>query len=207
MEQGPIERETVGDLRLSIYQDEEPMSPREWDQLGVMVHWHRRYDLGDRKLTDGERAALEHGGWTGLRKHLERQHGALIGPVVSIGLLDHSGLHVWAGGGAHWSDSAGWDSGTVGFVYATLERARELGVPESDEEIKRQLAAEIEEFDHYVRGDVYGYVIDRLTTCNKGQEHAEHVDSCWGFYSAETVRDAAHEALDAIRATAAQEAS
>ena len=37
------------DVRLSIYLDESPESPREWDNLGTMVCAHRRYSLGDEK--------------------------------------------------------------------------------------------------------------------------------------------------------------
>lgn len=33
---------------LSIYYDDYPESPREWDNLGTMVCWHRRYNLGDK---------------------------------------------------------------------------------------------------------------------------------------------------------------
>ncbi len=33
--------------RVRIIQDSDPMSPREWDNVGKMVCWHRRYNLGD----------------------------------------------------------------------------------------------------------------------------------------------------------------
>lgn len=26
-----------------IFQDEDPTSPKDWDQLGTFVTWHRRY--------------------------------------------------------------------------------------------------------------------------------------------------------------------
>lgn len=35
-------------VRLRILYDRLPESPRSWDNLGIMVCWHRRYDLGDR---------------------------------------------------------------------------------------------------------------------------------------------------------------
>lgn len=31
-----------------IEYDENPWNPREWDNLGTIAHWHRRYDLGER---------------------------------------------------------------------------------------------------------------------------------------------------------------
>lgn len=33
--------------KLAIESDDHPESPREWDNLGTMVCWHNRYDLGD----------------------------------------------------------------------------------------------------------------------------------------------------------------
>jgi hypothetical protein len=35
----------------------------------------------------------------------------------------------------------------------------------------------------YCNGEVYGYEVEQVTTCGDcGSEHAEHLDSCWGFY-------------------------
>ena len=156
-------------LRLYIYQDEDAENPRKaWDQLGVMVCAHRRYDLGDRQPTAQEQVALERGGFKLLSRYLKRTEGAVA--VLPLGLLDHSGLTMWVGGGAHWSDAQGWDSGTVGFAYITKDKAAE-GSPEGPE---KTLEQEVAEYDMYLRGDVYGYVIE--------DEQGEHVDSCWGFY-------------------------
>lgn len=33
--------------RVKVVQDSNPTSPREWDNLGTMVCWHRNYNLGD----------------------------------------------------------------------------------------------------------------------------------------------------------------
>ncbi len=33
---------------LRIYRDEHADSPREWENMGKMVCWHRRYTLGDK---------------------------------------------------------------------------------------------------------------------------------------------------------------
>ena len=42
-----IEQVEDKNYRLTIVRDEEPMNPREWDNLGKMVCWHSRYSLGD----------------------------------------------------------------------------------------------------------------------------------------------------------------
>ncbi len=188
-----IERDT---LTARIYQDEDPYDPRENDNLSVLVCWHRGYKLGDRQPEDAELTALRHGGWPGLEKHLKRQYGALL--VVPLSLLDHSGLHMWVGGGPHWSDTAGWDSGTVGFAYITAKRMVELcGAPDYKpadfpgtitQWLEQQIAAEVHEYDQYLRGDVYGIVIE--------DENGEAVDSCWGFYGSDFALGEAERMLD-----------
>lgn len=39
--------ETTGNLSAQMAIDDDPMSPREWDNLGTMACWHSRYKLGD----------------------------------------------------------------------------------------------------------------------------------------------------------------
>ncbi len=40
--------ENIGNYRLKIYQDDNTDSPRSWDNLGTMICFHRRYNLGDK---------------------------------------------------------------------------------------------------------------------------------------------------------------
>ena len=43
--------------------------------------------------------------------------------------------------------------------------------------VTKLLEAEVEEYDHYLTGDVYGYEI------TKGERQAgDVIDSCWGFF-------------------------
>lgn len=45
------------------------------------------------------------------------------------------------------------------------------------------LEGEVEIYDQYLRGDVYGYVIEEKIKCEHcGAVDFEHIDSCWGFY-------------------------
>ena len=36
-----------GGYKLSVFRDEDAPNPRQWENLGKMVCWHSRYDLGD----------------------------------------------------------------------------------------------------------------------------------------------------------------
>jgi len=84
---------------------------------------------------------------------------------------------MWVGSEASPFDPGGWDSGQVGWTYATKEMiVKEYG------KNKRKLAekvlrGEVETFDQYLKGDVYGYIIQN--------SDGETVDSCWGFYGYE----------------------
>ena len=38
----------IGKYKIEVIQDSEPESPREWDNLGNMICFHRNYNLGDK---------------------------------------------------------------------------------------------------------------------------------------------------------------
>ena len=181
-----VETVEVGNAKVAIYVDEDATNPREVDVLlSTFAHWHRDYDLGERKATEAEMYALRRGGFPLLARYLRASEGAVV--VLPVSLLDHSGLTLWLGGGPHWSDTAGWDSGTVGFVYATADRARELEIGPEHAIIEAVIETEMEEYGRYVAGECFGYVIE--------DRHGQVVDSCWGFigfdYCMKEAQDAA----------------
>lgn len=182
-----VERYVRAGVPVKIMWDEDGgdyADPRQHTNVGTFVHWHRRYELGDRQIEGREVDAMERGGLRLLTRYLTLCCGAT--QVIPVGMIDHSGISVYAGGGTHWSDSAGWDSGTVGVIFDTPESREETGV--SDEEIEKILRTEIEEYDKYVRGEIYGYEVgdDRIS------------ESCWGYLGLDCVREEANMAADAI---------
>lgn len=46
----------------------------------------------------------------------------------------------------------------------------------------RWLQGEVETYDMYLQGEVYGYVVDELED-EEDDDWNENTDSCWGFYS------------------------
>lgn len=45
------------------------------------------------------------------------------------------------------------------------------------------LEGEVEVYDQFLRGDVYGFVVEKVKGCECcGNEETEHIDSCWGFF-------------------------
>ena len=180
-----IEKYEHEGVPVKIYQDEDPSSPREWSNIGEMVCWHRGYDLGDRQPESREIKALERGGRRLLERYLKMMQGATV--VIPLGLIDHSGISMYAGGGEHRCDPGGWDSGTVGFIFDTPEGREECGT--TPEYVETCLLQEIEVYNQYLRGDVYGYVV---------ADGREDEDSCWGFFGIEDVQQEANSIAEII---------
>jgi hypothetical protein len=165
---------------LKIYQDESPESPREWDNLGEMVCFHRRYNLGDKH---GYNSPEE------FKESIEK--GDIYLPIY---MYDHSGITIST---TPFSDS--WDSGQVGYIIARKDKIKEeFPNPRGrKDKVLRILQAEIEVYDTFLRGEVYGFAIETTNTCDKCNSiHSETEDSCWGFYGDDWKTNGILENLD-----------
>ncbi len=151
-----------GDEFLRIELDQDPISPREDENLGVMATWHRRYNLGDLqpKETPDE-----------VKKELPK--GTII---LSLYMFDHSGISIGVT-----PYECRWDSGQIGFIYCTPEQREQFGIKES--EVRGALIMEVEVYSHYLEGAVYGYSKFREKKCpHCGTLEEDEISSCWGFY-------------------------
>ena len=73
--------------KLEIEQDNDPMNPRrEWDNLGTMVCFHKRYDLGDKTDYRSE----DYDSWEGLKQGIIENEGEVF--ILPLYLYDHSEL-------------------------------------------------------------------------------------------------------------------
>jgi hypothetical protein len=55
---------TVGDYRITVSYDSYPMNPREWDNLGTLWLYHKRYNLGDKEPAEvWENCVQQHNSW------------------------------------------------------------------------------------------------------------------------------------------------
>ena len=175
-----VETVKVGKVTVKIVPDEEPESPRDWDNLGTMVCWHRRYRLGDKHsfATPQDFEESE-----------ERKNAAVVLPLF---LYDHSGLRIKVGSfhGLLPQGHAEFDSGQVGYIYISKKKVQsEYGDgPEALKSAEECLDAEVAVYDQYLRGDIYGFVVE--------SESGEHLDSCWGFYGVESALEAGKEAAE-----------
>ncbi len=213
-------------------------SPRDWCNVGTMVCWHRRYNLGDEQpkcgpsdwfrknitpaIWDAEKdrreqeiraryAKVAESGFTTPEQHEEHEDDlnnelddvertmenddALCQELfdkdhvrLPLYLYDHSGITMSTG-----RFSCPWDSGRVGFIYCSLDKAqKEWGSfkngtgwdatsdnPDYQGKTLREwvaycLEGEVETYDAFLTGDVVGFVAKDWD--------GEQIDSCWGYY-------------------------
>jgi hypothetical protein len=198
----------------------EHANPRDCDcNLGVMLCGHSRYTLGDEQVSGDDfttSVACPNCAGTGentaardtlmveicdcprcqgsgeielsLAAYLTQERGASV--ILPLGLIDHSGISMYVGHGAHPHDPGGWDSGQVGVIFDTTETRKECGLQDAGrEEIEKALRAEVQVYAQYLRGEVYSYCVT--------DPDGEHIDSCHGLLGdLEYVRSQANEAAE-----------
>jgi len=129
-----------------------------------MLCKYGRYDLGDKHSYE-----LKY-----LRQIEANKEGKYI--VLPLYLYDHSGITMRTT-----PFSCPWDSGQVGVIFVEKNKVREeygwkVITAKRKEKILERLKGEVETYDQYLRGEVYGFrkLVD-----------GEEVDSCWGFYGSD----------------------
>ena len=167
-----METKTIGKYKIEIIPDDNPYNPRTDDNLGTMVCFHRRYSLGDNHNYSGG----EWSSWEQMEKYLTRHEK--IGVILPLYLYDHSGITMNTTG-----FSCPWDSGQVGFIFISKQKMlKEYGgkkvTKKLTEKVTEYLRNEVEAYDQYLTGDVYGYRITDTDT-------EEEVKSSWNFYGSE----------------------
>mgnify|MGYP001627788645 CR=1 FL=1 len=171
-----IYEERIGDHTIKIIHDHDPENPRDWSNLGTMVCGHSRYNLGDDNRFSSARDFLLD--LLGLDQVCDMAVEALEtcaekqAVILPVYLYDHSGLAMNTTG-----FHCPWDSGQLGYIYATLETIREeYGVRRVAaalrEKVVQVLKQEVDIYGDYLSGNVYGYVVEK---------DEDVIDSCWGF--------------------------
>ena len=161
---------------IRIEQDSNPESPREWSNMGTMIAFHGKYNLGD---SGHGFNSDDYDGWDELEAAIRRKYGrgCIILPLY---LYDHSGITMNTTG-----FSCRWDSGRVGFIVASLAKVREcFMVKRVTDKVRERaiesLRSEVAVYDQYLTGDVYGFIMEG----DNGEE-----ESCWGFYGSDPFKN------------------
>lgn len=182
----PVELLKNGNITGKIYYDEDCESPRtSCDNFGVMICKHNHYYLGDEKESKTFfKREDEFESWDEVEGCLIREYDAEV--ILPLSLYDHSGITM------HIGRCHGWDSGQVGFIYATREKCiEEFGKDFSRDHIVKLLESEVEEYDNFLRGECYYFTVTETKTKENHCPHCdalidteeveEIVDSCGGI--------------------------
>jgi len=135
--------------------------------------------------------------------------------ILPLYLYDHSGITMSAS-----PFHCPWDSGQVGYIYVSLEDAQKNWLLHEDtswneqvswfdderptlrEASRRNLLIEVEVYDQFLTGEVYGFVVEEkieresctCPTCTC--DDWETVDSCWGFFGSDIEKNGIAEHLN-----------
>lgn len=180
-------QETYKGFNINIERDSDAESPREWSNIGTMYTMHRRYQP--------EEDFYKHFEWNevfdenrNLLPAFEKRYIAL-----KFYLYDHSGQTVSTS-----PFSCPWDSGLFGIIAVSVDSVKkEYGwkkiTKERREQIEGYLRGEVETYDQYLTGEVYGYTISEVEN-----EENKLDDSCWGFFGDDGIEQIIEEAKSYI---------
>lgn len=155
-----MELERKYGLTIKYIQDEYAENPREdMDNLCEMICFHSRYKLGDKHVYRLEQL-----------EEMVKSKDYLSLPLF---LYDHSGITMKTA-----PFPCLWDSGQVGYIIVSKEKIRkEYSVKRVTNKVREKvydlMRAEVSEYDGFISGQVYGYVIE--------DEDGNSLDSCWGY--------------------------
>lgn len=168
-----IEREIdYKGMSIKIYYDTDADSPASWgNEDYFLCADYRHLYLKDTPITAEDcRNALNDG-----KSFL---NGYYIFPVS---IYDHSGIALSLG------TSHGWDYSN-GSAFLCVKRMKGWSWAKSKAEERAENL--VETWNEYLSGEVYGFVSE--------DEDGEMIDSCWGFYGDEGIKEAIEEAKSVI---------
>lgn len=92
--------------------------------------------------------------------------------------------------GSTWITGADEDDSPDGYIYVTWEKAaEEYGItewtPETEQRVMTYLQNEVEVYDQWMTGDVYGFICEELREGEDPDCDWTQLDSCWGFYGSD----------------------
>lgn len=169
--------------QLIIRHDEFTESPRAWVNVGYFFTKERRYnspDGTDHELYDCMLEGEEHASNT--EEHMEyiktfakRDYDIDVIHITPVYRYEHGRILYKRG------TTRGFDVSNCGFYIVTKETAEDMGVDPTDTSaMDIYIDGELDTYTKYVNGEVYGYELF--------DESGERIDSCWGFYDLEDIR-------------------
>ena len=168
-----IQEHTKEQEKLEIIVDDSCESPREWDNLTVIVTIENNHNtIGDFQVNNSEE----------LRQMLEDKKAKYAMPLY---MYEHSGISLKC-----FEDKVGypyndqWDAGCIGMVFTTEELLKDTGLTHmTKNEVMDQMKAEVDVYSNWCNGECYGFRLSKVSDCDKCNQTVEQeIDSCYGFY-------------------------
>lgn len=124
------------------------------------------------------------------------------GEVVTlpISMYEHSGISLWLGSKWGHPDDQ-WDCSSIGLAFVEKKTAKEEGMLDPGDEYEHDwkkwayamMEGEMETYNKYVSGEVYGYMIED----EEGEECSDvHLCGCWGYYDKGHLLEDAKDNID-----------
>lgn len=197
-----VESERVGNYRVKVYYDTEYENPRtEWDNASHMVVDTREMGVESDDVEGVlnrlcEKYEIDNEDMDFLET-IEALNEFIV--IMPISMYSHSGITVWYG-----SPNCRWDSGYIGFGY--MEHADLYGemcgrnkkdYPYWRDQCMAVMEGEMETLDKAARGEVFGWVIQKLIEPSfemtlapeydaeeweEDDDNWDEIDSCWGYF-------------------------
>jgi hypothetical protein len=140
-----LDRINYRGYRINVVSDDDAANPLAEDQFAPTLVLHEKAErrfgwTTDKAWTARLEGALDAIRERGVTKNMYGPGGALaivtrwltvahrMPVVLPVGAMDHSGVAVYLGNGEHPMDPGGWDSGWIGWFFATPETVAEWGL-------------------------------------------------------------------------------
>lgn len=179
-----------GTFRVRLEQDQDPMSPRSYDNAGVVVAVNNEYEVPQ----EGENVP-QLIDWIEADEDFPQiaQWLRAAGATVVLPLYDRGRGELQVGD----ADDTYTDGPLLGVMYDNAKDTRENLALDSTYNPESNMCVEIGEYNKWAEGDVWGYVIERqipaCTHCGCPQRW-DVEDSVWGHIGYEYALQSAREA-------------
>lgn len=175
-------KKTIKEPRLKIFYDSDIESPRDWGStLGYFLTKDSKYSSPDGERApfiqrvieeEGELADNQEDHIKRIKKRIEEEGGEKVIAIYPITKYEHSGVSYSLG------SNYGFDYSNNGFYIITDISLDEVGADKKD--FKTIIKAELEEYNRWANGEVYGFTLYN----DKGKSEG----GCYGFYSLDDIK-------------------
>ena len=137
-----VKTENYKRFKIEYWYDEYSESPREWDNVGKMICFHKNYIIGDKH---------DYNSPDDLKEFLKDNEKEIF--FLPIYAYEHGNITI-----STKPYSCRWDSGQIGVIYAYRDELKKHGY-KTDDEIEYALNNEVKTFDDWGNCNCYGFTL------------------------------------------------